>query len=72
MSELAAQWLLGLVAAAVVGLVTAVLRQGSRLVKLESTDTIDYRGLHEALKPIQEQVAAIAIKVGAEPDRRHE
>jgi hypothetical protein len=65
-------WMLGLVTAAVVGLVAMVLRLNTRVVKLETVDTIDYRGLHEALKPIQEQVAAIAIKVGAEPDRRHE
>jgi hypothetical protein len=70
--EIALKWLLGLVATAVVALVGAVLKLNSRVVRLETIDVIDYRGLHEALKPIEDQVAAIAIKVGATEDRRHE
>jgi hypothetical protein len=64
--------ILTLLGAAVIALVTCVLRLNSRVVKLETVDTIDYRGLHQALQPIEQRLEAIAVKVGVVEDRRHE
>ena len=47
-----------------------VWHHNSRLKALETKDTLTYREFVEEVKPIQEQVSAIAIKLGVEEDRR--
>lgn len=43
-----------------------------RVTIIETRDTPDYRELMAIITPIKEKVDAIAIKMGVEPDRRHD